>query len=153
MLDNVTKCFSQHKCTLKHEEITKLKLLGSNISFTRVAIFLVRIRIFLIITLLIKVRFIKIPNILISKFIGELNENIDKNQACCVNLINNYHTRAIISACLKISMARKCSKISMPKTLKSYFLDIIVDTKAYQYILKVYLNHKHALNTLKLAKI
>ena len=41
-----------------------------------------------------------------------------------------YRTRAIISACLKISIARKFSKISMPKTLKPYFLDIIVDTKA-----------------------
>jgi len=42
----------------------------------------------------------------------------------------NNRTSAIISACLKISMARKFSKISMPKTLKPYFLDIIVDTKA-----------------------
>ena len=42
---------------------------------------------------------------------------------------NRYRTRAGISACLKISMARKFSKISMPKTLKPYFLDIIVDTK------------------------
>ena len=41
-----------------------------------------------------------------------------------------YRTRAIISACLKISMARKFSKISMPKTFKPYFLDIIVDAKA-----------------------
>ena len=42
----------------------------------------------------------------------------------------NYRTRAIISGCSKISMAQKFSKISMPKTLKPYFLDIIVDTKA-----------------------
>ena len=41
-----------------------------------------------------------------------------------------YRTRAIISGRSKISMARKVSKISMPKTLKPYFLDIIVDTKA-----------------------
>ena len=39
-----------------------------------------------------------------------------------------YRTRAIISNCLKISMARKFSKMSMPKTLKPYFLDTIVDT-------------------------
>ena len=47
-----------------------------------------------------------------------------------INPFSTYRTRAIISAFLKISMARKFSKISMPKTLKPYFLDIIVDTKA-----------------------
>ena len=41
-----------------------------------------------------------------------------------------YRTRAIISGRSKIGMARKFSKISMPKTLKPYFLDTIVDTKA-----------------------
>ena len=46
------------------------------------------------------------------------------------NLHLEYRTRAIISGRSKISMARKFSKISMPKTLKPYFLDIIVDTKA-----------------------
>ena len=53
-----------------------------------------------------------------------------KYVAYSFNHIQKYRTRAIISGRSKIIMARKFSKISMTKTLKPYFLDIIVDTKA-----------------------
>ena len=58
------------------------------------------------------------------------NDLVDKNTYITYKSKLKYRTRAIISGRSKISMARKFSKISMLKTLKPYFLDIIVDTKA-----------------------